>query len=409
MARPLLALLLVVLLTVPAAAQPLQWVLIGPNTTYDKALDGKELTPKCPTAWTIRQEKLHGGKQEGSRLLVLDNGKLQITLIPTRGLGILDVRLGELRLGWDSPVKEVVNPAHMNLLARGGLGWLEGFNEWLCRCGLENIGQPGKDEIITNTGARAEVDLTLHGKIATIPAAQVEVLVDPKAPHRITVRGRVVEAMVFGPNLELTTEVSTEPGSKHFQIKDTVKNLGGQVQEFQLLYHFNFGRPLLEEGARLWAPVARVTPFNARAAEDVKTFDRFAGPRSGYVEQVYLLRPLSDDTGRMTVLLHNKHKDRGASLQYSVKELPYLSLWKNTGDPRDGYVIGIEPGTSYPSGRRYERSKGRVPKLAAGASQTMTLEIGLHDDEASVEQMIRQIQLTQLQQQPRIDLAPEKE
>src|SRR5581483_10273989 len=150
----------------------------------------------------------------------------QITLIPTRGLGILDVRQGGLRLGWDSPVKEVVHPASMNLLARGGLGWLEGFNEWLCRCGLENIGQPGKDEIITNTGAKAEVELTLHGKIANIPASQVE-------------------------------------------------NLVATPQEFQLLYHFNFGRPLLEDGARLRAPVARVTPFNARAAEDVKTYDHF--------------------------------------------------------------------------------------------------------------------------------------
>ena len=39
------------------------------------------------------------------------------------------------RMGWDSPVKEVVNPAFINLESRNGLGWLEGFNEMMVRCG----------------------------------------------------------------------------------------------------------------------------------------------------------------------------------------------------------------------------------------------------------------------------------
>src|SRR6185312_2039869 len=97
-------------------------------------------------------------------------------------------------------------------LARGGLGWLEGFNEWLCRCGLENTGQAGKDVIVTNTGDKAEVDLTLHGKIANIPAAEVKLEVDKEVPHRITLRARVEERMLFGPKLQLLAELSTEPG-----------------------------------------------------------------------------------------------------------------------------------------------------------------------------------------------------
>src|SRR2546425_4718770 len=38
------------------------------------------------------------------------------------------------------------HPKLINLQARGGLGWLDGFNEWLCRCGLENNGQPRSEE-----------------------------------------------------------------------------------------------------------------------------------------------------------------------------------------------------------------------------------------------------------------------
>ena len=44
------------------------------------------------------------------------------------GMGILDVQMDGIRLGWNSPVKEVVHPSHIDLESRGGLGWLEGFN-----------------------------------------------------------------------------------------------------------------------------------------------------------------------------------------------------------------------------------------------------------------------------------------
>jgi hypothetical protein len=30
-------------------------------------------------------------------------------------MGLLRAQMGDIRLGWDSPVKEVVNPAYINL------------------------------------------------------------------------------------------------------------------------------------------------------------------------------------------------------------------------------------------------------------------------------------------------------
>jgi hypothetical protein len=150
----------------------------------------RQLTPTCPVAWSVRKFVLHGGKQEGVDVIVLDNGKLQITIVPTRGLGILSVTMADVRLGWDSPVKEVVHPRHINLQSRGGLGWLEGFNEFMCRCGLESNGHPGTDKFVNNVGEEATMELTLHGKIANIPAQEVEVAVDQQPPYRIR-RARV--------------------------------------------------------------------------------------------------------------------------------------------------------------------------------------------------------------------------
>ena len=386
-----------------------QFISAAKNIAQPDSKFGKDdLTPDCDIPWSVEFKTLHGGKQEGVRLLTLDNGKMKIVLIPTRGMGILNVTMGDLKLGWKSPVPEIVHPKHINLQLRGGLGWLEGFNEWLARCGLENTGQAGPDEIVNNVGDKAVVDLTLHGKIANIPASEVEIDVQTRPPYRLTIRGVMHEKMLFGPKLELVTEVSTEPGSDKFRIQDTIINKGTQPQEYQVLYHYNFGKPILGEGAKLRVPVMRVTPFNANAAKDVKTWDTFAAPKSGYVEQVYLMRPLNDDEGNVKVLLHNAAANRGVMMKYAKKELPYLTLWKNTGAEDDGYVIGIEPGVSFPNSRQVERAAGRVPKLAGGASHTMRMDFTLLDKKFWIDQAIGQIDDVQKTRTPTIDAGPEK-
>jgi hypothetical protein len=151
------------------------------------------------SALSVKKMTLHGGRQEGVDIIVVDNGKLKFTVCPTRGMGVLSVAMDDVFLGWNSPVKEVVHPRLINLQSRGGLGWLEGFNEWMVRCGLENNGHPGLDKFINNVGDESTMELTLHGKIANIPASEVEVVIDAQSPHRIRVRGRVDERHVLWP------------------------------------------------------------------------------------------------------------------------------------------------------------------------------------------------------------------
>jgi hypothetical protein len=140
--------------------------------------------------WSVRKHTLHGGRQEGSEVIEVDNGRLSFTVIPTRGMSIGRVDAGTaLPLGWASPVREVVNPAYVDLQDFGGLGWLTGFNEWLVRCGVAFAGHPGTD------GAHL---LTLHGRIGNIPASEVTVEVDGQHPHTI----RVVRCDPSSPGAE---------------------------------------------------------------------------------------------------------------------------------------------------------------------------------------------------------------
>lgn len=344
--------------------------------------------------WSVRKQTLHGGKQEGVEIVTIDNGRMEIDIVATRGMGVLEARSGDVRLGWNSPIKDVVHPQYVNLDTRGGLGWLEGFNELMVRCGLEYAGGPGPDEFINNNGDPATMDLTLHGKIANIPASEVEVAVDAEPPHRIRVRGVVYENTFHGPKLKLVAEVSTVPGSESFEIYDQVTNESANEQELTLIYHTNFGAPVLDEGAQLHAAAKRITPFNAVAAKDLDGYARYAGPTPGYIERVYLIEPLAGEDGRTRAVLANAAEDMAATMSWSVEELPYLTQWKNTVAEGDGYVTGIEPGTGYPNNRSVERAAGRLPVLAGGQTRSFTVEIGLLRD-ADVQDALAEVKQLQ--------------
>ena len=142
----------------------------------DWRITSQELGLKVEKPFSVSVRNLHGGRQEGVCIVDIDNGVMKISVVPTRGMNVLEAVAGKVRLGWDSPVSEVVNPAFIELNGRGGVGWLEGFNELVTRCGYEWVGHPGMDQ---------GVMLPLHGLAANIPASKVVLSIDDEPPHSI--------------------------------------------------------------------------------------------------------------------------------------------------------------------------------------------------------------------------------
>ncbi len=335
---------------------------------------------------SVVMKTLHGGSQEGVQVITVDNGAMAFTVIPTRGMSVGKVTSANVKLAWSSPVKQTVHPKHVDLQDHGGLGWLSGFNEWMTRCGVAFAGHPGQDN------GRL---LTLHGRIGNIPASEVEVAIDAQAPHRIRIRGLVEEKMFKFADFELWTEISTVPGSKTFRIEDRLVNKSSYAREYQMIYHANFGRPLLEKGAKFVAPVKEVFPFDAGAAKDLKTWDTYLAPTSGYGEQVYCVKPYANDKGRTTVMMHNAKGNRGVAIRYQTKTLPGFTLWKNTDTEEEGYVTGLEPGTGFPYNRSVERAAGRVKKLNAGKERRFVLSYQILGSKGSVQKVAAEIKALQ--------------
>lgn len=309
-----------------------------------------------PGPWSVVKRTLRGGLSEGVEVVDVDNGLFSFTILPTRGMGLYSGKSGDVDLGWQAPVLGPVHPKFVELSARNGLGWLTGFDEWMCRCGLAWNGPPGDD---------AGFPLTLHGRIANLPAHRLEVVHDPDA-RTISVIGEVEEGGLFYPHLHLRTEYTTAIGSNVLSVSDEVTNRSSRPVEMQLLYHVNFGPPLLGDGSRVRVPVARIWPNDERAAAGIETRERCGPPTSGFVEQVYLIEPRADADGRTLAVLHDATASRGVAIRWATASLPYFNLWKNTGAIEDGYVVGLEPATGFPRFRAREREAGRVRRLAPG-------------------------------------------
>jgi Domain of unknown function (DUF4432) len=349
-------------------------------------------------AWSVVKRTLSGGRQEGVDIIEVDNGAMNFTVVPTRGFNIWTAHAGDLRLGWDSPVKEIVHPKFVSLSERGGLGWLNGFGEWISRCGLESMGAPCKD---------GNLVLTLHGRINYIPASHVEVCFEPAPTPRIVLRGIVDESLMFGPQLRLAAEISTEIGAHSLTLDDAVTNLADVPQELESLYHINFGAPLLGSGAEFVAPVRKVFPRDSRAAlGDMAGWNSYTGPHApGYTEQVYLMELFADRSEMTETLLKSADGNRGALVSFSVHELPFMTLWKNEAPSKTGYVTGLEPGTSYPNPRPIERAAGRVPKLNGGESYHSKVTIRALVSRDEVQNAVTDIRKLQ-QAQPEIVKIP---
>ncbi|MBF4217949.1 DUF4432 family protein, partial [Vibrio anguillarum] len=247
-------------------------------------------------------------KQEGVDLIVINNGELEVTLVPTRGMGIFNVKKdGKRILGWDSPVKEIVNPAYIDLESRNGLGWLDGFNEMMVRCGYEWTGHPGLDD-------NGQL-LSLHGRAQNTPSSTVKVIIDDKAPHKITIEGTVSERTFKKAELVTKTSFSITPGENRFTVNDTLTNNADYDDEYQIIYHSNFGRPILEQGSKVYAAASEISPFNSYAEKGLEDWQTYLGPTKGYDEMLYNLKPLADKNGKTLAVLHNKAGDLGVSMQ----------------------------------------------------------------------------------------------
>ena len=267
----------------------------------------------------------------------------------------------------------------------------------MVRCGFEWTGHP-----VTADG----MIYTLHGRAGNTPASKVEIEIADKAPFEITVRGLLKENTFKKARLETWTELRYVPGSQSWTIHDTLTNASDYPHDYQIIYHSNFGQPILEQGARFIAPLKSISPFNDYAKKGLTDWQTYAGPTKGFDEMVFNMVPLADAQGKTVAGVVNKAGDKGASIEFDTHQLPLLTLWKNTDTLKQGYVTGIEPGTNYAYPVTIERKQGRVKQLQPGQSTVFELKYSLLPDAKAVQQLEQRVKTLQGEQKTEVSDQP---
>ncbi len=315
----------------------------------------------------VKACRLGGGRRQGMSLVQLVAGDTKLSILPERGLGIWKMLVGDVELGWQSPVAGPVHPAFVPLAEPSGLGWLDGFDELVARCGLVSNGAPDFD-------ASGRLVHGLHGRIANLPAHELAATLDEDA-GTITLTGAVDETRFLCHALRMETRLVLQADRPRIEWTDTVTNRSDRPTTIQMLYHVNFGPPLLGAGAECLAAIEELAPRDAAAVADLPSWNRYDGPRAGRGEEVHFCRLRSDAAGRATALLVAPDGSQAAGLSWRADSLPCFSLWKNQGGAADGYVTGLEPGTNYPNPRSFEETQHRVVSLEPGDSVAFDLAL----------------------------------
>lgn len=321
----------------------------------------------------IRESTLTSGRARGLRALDADNGAgLHMTVLPDRGMEIAALQYKGFNLGFLSKAG-ITAPTWFEPAGNEPLrSFSAGF---LTTCGMRQSGDPCRD---------AGEELFLHGRLPAAPAEQVcaETLFDGEGAPYLRLSGQLRESKLMGENLLLRREIICPYGEPCFTVADVAENRGFSPEPLMLLYHFNFGYPLLSEAAYAVLPVEATEYLTPPAREEPEAYTSFQAPAPGYAERTYLHRMQALPDGSTFALFVNSSLSLGVALEYSVRALPYLMQWKMmaAGD----YVCAFEPATSRPEGRRIARERGQLTQLLPQQSQEIRLSLRILDGGAEI-------------------------
>ncbi len=349
-----------------------------------------KITPAPGQKWTDKIS--HAAQLGGIETAVLDNGAgrgtrvawintgtgLRYRVVIDRAMDIMDAFFNQHGLAWLS---------HSGITAPQpfsdkGSDWLRTFGGGLLTtCGLSHMGGPETDEF----GSRGQ-----HGLISNTPC-EIESILQPdpfSGRMEMSITGRMRETRLFAPGLELRRTISGTLGQPVIRIRDEVTNLGNRPAPHMLLYHFNFGWPLIDEGTDLIlnGPYHHLDEARDSILFNGKNnFRKCPAPleaHRGTQEAVGVFDVPANAQGYCICGAHNASLGIAVSLKYKKEQLPWLSNWQHWGPGE--YVTGIEPGTNPPIGQAAARKQNQLVMLAAGETREYDLELEILADAQSI-------------------------
>ena len=331
----------------------------------------------------IETAVIDNGLGRGTRIAWINTGTgLRFKVVIDRAMDIADAFYNQHSLAWLSHTGITAPEPFSNK----GLDWLKTFGGGLLTtCGLSHVGGPEADEY----GERG-----LHGQISNL-AAELESIIQPDpvaGKMDMSLTGKMKQSQVLGPNFELKRTISATLGEAAIRIHDEVFNRGNTEAPHMLLYHLNFGWPLVDEGTEIiwqgdWQPREGAQNKIFIEGNNYRTCPAPLAEHSGTGEEVAMINIISDPLGLCTCGLYNEQLGLALSLRFSKKQLPWLINWQHWG--KDEYVTGLEPSTNRLIGQAKAREQKELIFLQPGETRTYDLELEMLENEEKINSFLK--------------------
>ena len=316
----------------------------------------------------------------GNRIAWINTGSgLRFKVNIDRAMDIGEAFFNEHSLAWLSHTGIAVPQPFSDK----GVDWLRTFGGGLLTtCGLTHVGGPESDSY----GERG-----LHGLISN-QVAEVESIIQP-GPFDdrldMSITGIIKETKIFGPSLELKRTISCTLGKAVISIHDEVINRANTPAPLMILYHMNFGWPLVDEGAVIvwkgeWRPRHPDRPHTIfKKGNDFRRCPAPLEEHLGTGEEVGIIDVAPDSSGICTCGVYNSHLGIALAMRFHKNQLPWLTNWQHWG--KREYVTGLEPGTNPPIGQAKAREEGTLIMLAPGERRNYDLELEILSDRNKID------------------------
>ncbi len=313
----------------------------------------------------VRQYTFNSGRAKGVDAMGLHTGSSSFTLLPSRCLDIADASFCGMPYGYIS--KSGIR-APQYFVEDGDKGFLDNFfGGLLTTSGLGNIGSSGEDR-----GKR----YGMHGQLSNIPADETSVSTIWEEDECVfRVQASMRHSRFYGEDLLFCRKIEARLGENRIFLEDSVENQDFSPAVNMLLYHINFGYPLVDENTEfITSPVLRTQPRTSKAAEGMNEYRKLSAPVPDYEEECFYHWFETGNDGLAYAALYNPDLDFSAYLIYRPAELPYFVQWKMMRAKE--YVFGFAPCNSLCEGRSDARKKGLLPEILPFESKTYRLELG---------------------------------
>jgi hypothetical protein len=313
----------------------------------------------------VSRYELEEGLEKGVEILDIKTGSgFRFGVCPSRGMDIVFAEHNGRSLCWNSSTG-VLHPAYYEAQ---NLGWLRGFyGGLLTTCGFSSFGVPCEDE--------GEY-YGLHDRASYLPASRVKIFEEWNGEeYEIAVEGTLRQTRVFGPNISVTRRITTSLGASTLRVSDRVVNEAFESAPFVILYHCNFGFPVVSEHSIIRAPSVHCEPRGEAEVATASTWMQLEAPQDGIGERCYFHTMQPDKNGNVRAEIWNEDLNFGAFMEYSFAELPHFTQWKMMG--AGTYVNGLEPSNAPLNSRSALREKNLLPMLEPGEEKLVEVELGV--------------------------------